>query len=181
MIALSLPMRLIKSLCLISGIFATLNLMAATEGASDDTSTGTVSISLSVLPSLQIQNVDNIRFNITDRKIDAYYEQSFCVMGSKFGKYTVTALGSDQDLDNFLLRNDKNQELPYSVGYRGDTQRGEFDPLAPGTPSPVYDVIPYNENCGDSVSFQITFRSEHLLRVKSGLYTGHLTLTVSPL
>lgn len=168
-------------LVILSGLLLPLSLAASTQGELEDTSTGTVIVSLSILPSIQLQDVENLRLNITDRKSDNHFEQSFCVTGNKYGKYTITAIGSGQNLDQFLLFNESVEELPYSVGYMGDPSSGAFDQLRPGIPSRVYEVTPFNEGCEKSASFKISFLSTDLTRVNSGLYTGQLTLTVSPI
>lgn len=153
--------------------------IAAVDGDLDDSSEGDVQVSLSILPSIQLQQVDDIRLNITDRRVDNDFEQSFCISGNQYGKYTLTATGSSQNESNYVLYNNNLDELPYLVFYKGDRQK--FDPINPGESSKVYDVAPYTQACEQPAFFKIVFRSEDLLRVKSGLYTGSLTITISPL
>ena len=87
---------------------------AAIEGEPDTiSSTGAVQVSLSITPSIQLQTVEDIRLNITDRKSDNHFQQSFCVTGNRFGKYNVTATGSFQTEEFFILYN-TNEKMELS-------------------------------------------------------------------
>lgn len=167
---------------LLSALFLYAALVQASEdGEIDDTSQGIVQVSLSILPSIQLENVDDIRLNITNRRIDNHFEQTFCVTGNRHAKYTVTASGSADNQYQFLLYNNQMDSLPYSVNFREDANSTAWDSLYPDQPSRGYNVTPFSSDCENAALFRITFSSTDLTRVKSGLYTGHLTLTVSPI
>jgi len=151
---------------------------AAEDGRTDESSTGTIEVSLSIVPSIQINTVADIHLNITDRSRDATFSEPFCVTGNS-ERYTVVAEGSRPN-GTFLLENEGGDRLEYEVSYLGDPDRGTFDRLEPGTPSPVYDVFAKESDCEGQTRLGITFLSEALINAGSGLYSGFLTLVVSP-
>jgi hypothetical protein len=164
------------------GVLSTFSCLAAAsnDGEVDQESTGTIQISLSIQPSIRIDIVDDIRLNIVDRNVDTNFSEYLCITGNFGGKYQLIAYGSNDSSDNFTLTNTQGEELAYYVAYRGNKRQSQFDTLSPGTPSPVYDLVMDQSSCSDQHSFKITFRSQHLNQVESGLYTGYLTLLVSP-
>ena len=153
--------------------------LSAEDGQEADTSDGSIRVSLSILPSIRIDTVTDINLRIVNRDIDTTFAEYLCITGNFGGKYTITAHASNESPDNFSLSSEEGQELPYFVAYRGNPQQNAYDELRPGIPSPTYDLI-NEESCNDQNSFKITFKSEDLGRVDSGLYTGNLTLLVSP-
>ena len=154
---------------------------AAEQGRLGPTSTSRFTISLAIQPLIEITTVSDVTVNITDRSIDADFTKPFCVNGSVGGKYTVIASGTQERGDSFILQNSEGETLPYFASYRGDPVGGEFDPLLPSLPSRVYDVLPRGEVCTDITAFKITFRSADLQIAGSGLYSGSLTMLVSPI
>lgn len=152
--------------------------MAANDGRADESSSGVIEISLSILPSMQIDTVTDIRLNITDRSVDANFSESFCVTGNTGGRYTIVAEGSESVNRRFLLRNNEGEPLEYDVSFLGIPDGDQYDLLVPGEASPPY---PLNESkCEARTAFKITFRSEDLKAAGSGLYSGYLTMVVSP-
>lgn len=152
---------------------------SAAVGLLDHQTEETIRISLQISPSIRIDTVDSINLLIVDRSVDTNFTESLCITGNFGGKYNITAYGSNDGSDNFSLSNSEGEALNYFVAYRGSLQNSQYDDLSPGSPSPTYDLL-FEEFCSDQQSFKITFRTEDLNRVGSGLYTGHLTLLVSP-
>ena len=150
---------------------------AATQGLLEEDSTGTINISLTIQPSIRIETTDSINLRIRNRDVDTFFYQDLCITGNFGGKYTLTAFGSGPS-DRFSLTNDASEELAYLVAYRGDPEQERYDQLEPASPSPAYNLT--HQACVDRDAFRITFRAEDLTRAESGLYTGHLTLLVSP-
>lgn len=152
---------------------------SAGDGTLDDArSGGNIQISLSILPSLQISVVSQIQINIDNVYVDSNFSEYVCITGHEGGRYNLIATGDNGD---FVLYNDiDGEELPYSVFYKGDPDQPAFDELMAGQPSPIYETMPSQEECASDYNFRVTFRSEHLQIVKSGRYTGRLTLLVSP-
>ena len=153
---------------------------AAQQGELGKDSSASYTISLSIQPSMEIRTVSDITLNISDRTVDATFSKPFCVQGSVPGKYRLIAYGTNQHETTFVLRNADRDTLRYYVSYRGDPRSAEFDPLSPGVLSRAYDVLPRDSNCADLTDFMVTFRSADLRDAGSGLYTGSLTLLVSP-
>lgn len=138
-------------------------------------------ISLAIQPTLAITTQSDISFNIANRDEDNEFSHTFCVQGAATEKYTLIAYGSNGDGSSFTLRNVDNEVLRYFVSFRGNLSDGAaFDELSPGKPSPVYSVLPRERECSELTSFSVTFRAEDLKNAGSGLYSGSLTLLVSP-
>ncbi|MCB1692520.1 MAG: hypothetical protein KDI19_07110 [Pseudomonadales bacterium] len=153
---------------------------AAEQGKLAPASSSRFTISLALQASMEISTVTDVTVNITDRSVDAAFTKPFCVQGSPGSKYTVTATGTTGEGGAFILSNADDEYLPYYVSYRGDPVRNEFDPLRPSVPSRIYDALPRAQSCSDITAFEVTFRSEDLKKAGSGLYSGSLTLLVSP-
>jgi hypothetical protein len=151
---------------------------ASSVGSESSTS---FTISLAIQPTLAITTESDISFNIANRDEDNEFSHSFCVQGAASEKYTLIAYGSNGDGSSFTLRNADNEVLRYIVSFRGNLGGvANFDQLLPGQPSPVYNVLPREQECGELTSFSVTFRAEDLRNAGSGLYSGSLTLLVSP-
>lgn len=153
---------------------------AVEDGNLGTTSVSRFSISLTIQPSIEIDTVTDIFLNITDRNVDAEFSHDFCVKGSTPSKYYIVASGSTEGSDAFVVRNAEGDALRYYVSYSGDPGSASYDPLTPGVASGEYDVQNRDESCESSSAFKITFRSQDLTRAGSGLYSGALTLLVSP-
>jgi hypothetical protein len=143
-------------------------------------SNASLRISLAIVPTLAIDTVSSISVNIADRSVDAEFSRQFCVQGSSMGKYTVTAYGTN-DADSFFLVNETAEPLAYQVFYRGASNTQGFEQLSAAIPSRAYDVIAPQLSCSEDLSaFSVQFRSTDLTAVGSGLYSGALTLLISP-
>lgn len=162
-------------------MFSPVTAIAADDGRVGERSKGELEISLSILPSVQIETVDDVRLDIIDRTIDTVFSEFFCVKGHSETRYTVITAASSNDSSAFTLRNQKGEILEYQVGYRGRAADIQYDELQSGSPSNVYPVIDNNRPCREGAAIQITFRSQDLQKVGSGLFSGSLTLLVSPL
>jgi hypothetical protein len=177
-----LPM--LKTICLRLGIvvltvFAS-SVVPAENARQGDRSTSRFSLSLSILPTLSIEAVSDVHFNIERRDVDANYQEFFCVRGTGSTRYSITAYGSNSDGQSFILTNNSGDNLLYSVAYRGNTNTEIFDQLRPGLASPVYETLPGNDPCDGQANFNIRFSAEDLEDANSGLYNGSLTLVVAP-
>lgn len=152
---------------------------AARDGVLDsDRSEGEIRISLSILPSLQINVVNQISVDIRNVMIDTEFEEYVCISGSDGGRYQLIATGQG---GAFELSSSEGDRLPYNVLYNGALGGDSFDELQSGEASPIYDIATSASDCAQSPNFKVQFRSEDLRVVRSGLYTGALTLLVSPL
>lgn len=155
--------------------------VALENGELGESSSVSIVLSLSVLPIIQIGNVNDIRLDITDRSVDSDYTEAVCVKGNAGDKYSVTATGSSAESGNFSLQSNAGGRLNYQVSFSGSNSASPGE-LAPGVPTPHFDLPSLGSDCnGVSASLTVSFKSADLLSVEPGLYTGHLTLVVSPL
>lgn len=171
-------LKLTLAALLLAGLPVTGN--AAQQGELASSSSASYTISLEIQPSMEIKTVSDISLNISNRSVDASFTKPFCVQGSVPGKYTLVANGTRESGDAFVLHNAANDTLPYYVSYRGDPASTQFDPLSPGVATRAYDVLSRAATCDKLTEFKVTFRSADLEKAGSGLYTGALTLLVSP-
>lgn len=159
-------------------LLAPLSGFAARDGVLDERrSEGSIRISLAILPSLQISVVNQIYIDIQNVNADALFSEVVCITGPPGGKFSLVAAGND---GAFQLSSLVGQQLPYSVSYRGK-DRTSFDQLQAGVPSPPYTLASKSSGCSQEDNFQILFKSEDLKVIQAGLYSGALTLMVSPL
>ncbi|XOV90070.1 MAG: hypothetical protein ACFHX7_09335 [Pseudomonadota bacterium] len=158
-----------------------LHSQGATDGRAGINSNARFSISLTIDPSIEIITASDISISIRDRSRDASFTRQFCVTGTAAGKYRVIASGrADPESNRFLLVNRENDTLPFDVSFHGTAESERLDPLYPDVPSPVYDVQNRETGCDGTTYFNVTFRREDLAAASSGLYSGSLTLLVSP-
>ncbi len=151
---------------------------AARDGVLDDLrSEGSIRISLAILPSLQISVVNQIDIRIENLNVNTDFQEYVCITGHEGGRYNLIAQGGNGD---FSLSNADGDRLPYTVHYNGALGGESFDELDAGQNSPTYDLVPHSSQCSQDYNFKITFAAEDLQTVKAGLYTGSLTLLVSP-
>ena len=132
---------------------------------------------------MQINTVNEVNLDITDRNVDAVFSEAFCVRGNESGRYRVIAYGASDGQSAFLLSSDNGNELAYQVAYRGnsgDTPGTDYDDLRPGVPSPEYQVTSRTIPCDSATAFRVTFSSQDLVAAQSGFYRGSLTFMVSP-
>lgn len=172
---------LIKTALALSIAICTITALALETGDLGESSSVSISLSLSVLPIIQIDGVRDIRLDITDRSVDSDYTESVCVKGNAGDKYSVTATGSSLESSHFFLQSNAGGQLTYHVTFQegNTTSQGE---LAPGVPTPHFSLPSLGSDCeGVSSYLTVSFKSADLISVEPGLYTGHLTLVVSPL
>lgn len=154
--------------------------VALEDGELGESSSVNISLTLSVLPIIQIGAVGDIRLDITDRSVDSDYTEYVCIKGNAGDKYSVTATGSSGGSNNFFLQSNTGELLNYHVSFQdpNTTSGGE---LTPGVPTPHFNLPSLGSDCdGVSASLSVSFKSADLINVEPGLYTGHLTLVVSP-
>ena len=168
-----------NKLFLIIGVLTSLTGPLA-YGNPDREADSRLTISLSILPSLSIDNISDVQFDIERRDIDANYDDQFCVRGNSSTRYSILAYGSSSNQSGFFLTNAEGDSLKYTVAFRGRADKTQYDQLAPGEASPVYSVLPANESCGTDSNFNIRFLAADLEAAESGLYSGALTLVVAP-
>tara|TARA_R110002073_G_scaffold5880_1_gene35771 strand:+ start:4733 stop:5257 length:525 start_codon:yes stop_codon:yes gene_type:complete len=169
------PITFVLALFLLSGRFA-----LAESRKPEDQASSRVTISLAILPSLSIDTISDVHFDIERRDVDANYEEFFCVKGNASTRYSIIAYGSSSSQTSFSLTNKEGDELRYAISYNGQQGSIQYDQLSPGKPSPVYAVLADNDACDGQPNFNIQFLAADLEAADSGLYSGALTLVVAP-
>ena len=153
----------------------------AEEGQPGDSSLVTIELSLNVLPTIQISNVADIRLAITDRSVDASFKEDLCIKGNTGDSYTLMASGSGSKGSQYALHNTEGEDLHFQVLYKAG-ESGTEHRMKPGEPSPYFSLPSLQDNCISGLSsLSVLFTSEELRRVSPGMYTGELTLVVSPI
>jgi len=176
-----IPTRLLRLIILFTLLIPSTSSYAARDTRPGSISRDTITISLTITPSVQIETVPGILLDISDRNTDASFFSPFCIRGVTSTSYTIMAFGSSESDDNFLLTNSDGEELSYAVAYRGDLETEEFGILFPGKPSPIYKAIDSDTSYADGGAvFEVNFRSEDLQAATSGDFSGALILLVSP-
>ncbi|MBO6596735.1 MAG: hypothetical protein JJ952_12900 [Pseudomonadales bacterium] len=160
-------------------LLASTSAHSARDGLLDDVrSEGEIRISLAILPSLQINVVSQVSVDIRNVMVDNNFEEYVCITGQDSGRYQLIATGN---AGGFELSGREGDRLPYEVHFNGSSAEGSFDELQSDEPSPVYNIATRASECAQSPNFKVQFRSEDLRQVRPGLYSGALTLLVSPL
>jgi hypothetical protein len=171
-------------------LFATLASSAAgavtpTQGTLGGTSTGTVGISATVPPRVQITGLADFDFSTLDVESDASISKNVCVWSNTSTKgYNITASGSGAS-SAFTLASGTNT-LPYSVQWAGSSGQATGSSLTSGTAKTGLTSTATAPTCGSgptptaSLIVKIT-SAQALAAVGSATpYTGTLTLVVAP-
>lgn len=157
---------------------------ASTQGSLGSTSTGTVSISASVLSRVRISGLSDVAFTNVDPSVDASNAQNVCVWSNTSTKgYRLTATGSGA-ANAFTLAN-ASLTVPYSVEWSGSSGQTSGTALTSGSPLTGLVSTATNSNCasGPSASASLIVRigADSLQTMDAATsYTGTLTLLVAP-
>ncbi len=173
-------MHILYSFFLAGLLFASTAVASPSEWEIDGSSRSQFSISLVLQPNIEIHTASDISINIYDRTVDASYRQEFCVRGTVDTQYTVTVFGEAAIDDRFVLRSSENEVLPFDIDFNGDPAETLPDRLGIATPSPVYRIQPFTEECNGATYFTVVFNAADLEEAGSGLYSGSITFLVSP-
>lgn len=155
---------------------------AATQGTLGATSTGSVTITVSVPNRARITNLSDITIANQDPNTAINSAQNVCVWSNTATKnYTVTATGSGVS-SAFTLAN-STLTVPYSVEWAGSTGQTSGTALTAGTASAAFTSGAANQACttGNSASLVVNMSTGDLGSMQSQTnYTGTLTLVVTP-
>jgi hypothetical protein len=157
---------------------------AATQGTLGATSTGSVSISVSVANRAQITGLTDVAFTNVDPATAASNSQSNCVWSNTATKgYSITATGSGTS-GAFTLANG-SLTVPYSVQWSASSGQSSGTALAAGTALSGLTTTAVNPTCSSSPnttsSLIVTISAPNLQSMVSATsYTGTLTLLVTP-
>lgn len=157
---------------------------AATQGTLGATSSGTVSISVSVANRAQITGLTDVAFTNVDPASPATSAQSDCVWSNTATKgYSITATGSGTS-GAFTLANG-SLTVPYTVQWSASSGQSSGSAMTAGTALSGLTTTAANPTCSSAPnttsSLIVTISAANLQgMVSSTSYTGSLTLLVTP-
>ena len=158
------------------------SVFAATDGILASTSTGDLTLSLSVPNLCKISGISDLSFGSYSGSGTAAQNDNVCVYtNNASGNYKVTAKGSGTALA-FTLTNSV-QIVPYTV--RWNNISGTSGNIALTTNSQSGTLSGANtssQNCagGSNSNFQVLITQGSLMSVPAGTYSGILTLVIDP-
>ena len=158
---------------------------AATQGTLGATSTGNITITVSVPSRVQITGLTDVAFTNVDPTTTATNAQSNCVWSNTATKgYTITATGSGTS-GAFTLASGALTPVVYSVQWNQSTGQSSGTALTAATASGTFNSTATTPTCSTapatSSSLIVSISSTQLLSMASlTIYTGTLTLLVSP-
>ena len=157
---------------------------ASTQGTLGATSTGSITISVSVANRAQITGLTDVTFTNIDPASAASAAQNNCVWSNTATKgYSITATGSGTS-GAFTLANG-SLTVPYSVQWGQTSGQGTGTALSAGTALTGLTTTAANPTCSTSPSTTssliVTISAPSLQSMVSATaYTGSLTLLVTP-
>jgi hypothetical protein len=157
---------------------------AATQGTLGATSTGSLTISVSVANRAQITGLTDVAFTNIDPSTTATAAQSNCVWSNTATKgYSITATGSGTS-GAFTLANGA-LSVPYSVQWSASSGQSSGTALSAGSALAGLTSTAVNPTCSTSPtttsSLIVSIAAPNLQNMQSATsYTGSLTLLVTP-
>ncbi|WP_174291546.1 hypothetical protein [Sphingomonas bacterium] len=170
--------------CVAVGLTAT-PALASTQGTLGATSTGNITITVTVPNRVQITGLNDVAFTNVDPSTTATNAQSNCVWSNTATKgYTITATGSGTS-GAFTLASGALTPVAYSVQWNQSTGQSSGTALTAATASSTFNSTATTPTCATapatSSSLIVSITSAQLLTMASQTsYTGTLTLLVSP-
>ena len=157
---------------------------AATQGSLGATSTGTLSVSVSVPGRVQLSGLTDVAFTNQDPSVAALNAQNMCVWSNTGTRgYNIDASGSGS-AGAFMLANG-GLTVPYSVEWAATSGASSGTALTPGTALTGLTSTATNASCSSgpasTASLIVRISSANLQTMQAATsYTGSLTLVVAP-
>jgi hypothetical protein len=157
---------------------------AATDGSLGSTSTGTLSVSVSVPSRVQLSGLTDVAFTNQDPSVAASNAQNLCVWSNTGTRgYNIDATGSCA-AGAFTLAN-ASLLVPYSVEWSGSSGASSGTPLSAGTALTGLTSTATNATCSagpaSTASLIVKIAASDLQSMQAAKsYTGTLTLVVAP-
>lgn len=156
--------------------------LAATQGTVGATSTGSITITLSVAQRVRIGGLSDVSLAAVSPDETATAAQSVCVWSNTATRgYSVTASGSGGG-GAFVLASGA-QSTRYDVAWNGSAGQGSGTRLAPGSPLAGQTSSAITPDCaaGPSASLTVSVEASELRAAQAeATYLGTLNLLVSP-
>jgi len=168
------------SLFTAAAIVLTAPAWAATDGAFDATSTGSVDISLTIANKVKISNLSDIALTVANNG-DFVGTSTACVYRNGSGAYSMTATGSGT-ASAFTIVETGGATLAYAVTYDdGDGAEALTASTALGS---LANANTTEDDCsntaGHSGTVSVNVASADASSAVAGAYVGTLTLVVAP-
>jgi hypothetical protein len=159
--------------------FAAGNAFAATQGSLGATSQGTLDITLTIDPLVQISALDDIALGTYTGGGDITVGDDLCVYSNN-GGYDITATGNGTGQPFELIGTTEN--IPYTVEWATTAGAGTGTALTAGVALPDQGGTFTTPDCGGTPNAQVivTVADADLASAPSDSYTGVLTLLVAP-
>lgn len=179
--------NLLKTTALVTSIFATSGLMAATDGVVGATSTGTLDISVDVEDLVRISGLSDIllTFDVTGTG-DIVGSSTACVYRNGAGTYSVNATGSGT-ANAFTIQNGAATPtvIAYTVGWDDAVTGAAAAAVTSGSLlGGQTGANTVSDDCstggGANAFVEVTVPRASLVAAPSGTYNGTLTLEVAP-
>jgi hypothetical protein len=157
---------------------------AATQGSLGSTSTGSVSVSVSVPNRVQLSGLTDVAFLNQDPSVAASNAQNVCVWSNTSTRgYNIDATGSGA-AGAFTLASGA-LTVPYTVEWSSSSGASSGTPLTSGTALTGLTSTATNASCSagpaSSASLIVGISTANLQTMQaSTTYTGTLTLVVAP-
>lgn len=158
---------------------------SATQGSLGATSTGTVTITLTVPNRAQITGLTDVTFSNQNPAAAASNAQNICVFSNTATKgYSVTASG-DGAANAFTLASGVLTPIPYTVQFAGTSGQTSGTALTSGAAATGFTSTAVNATCSTApsttASLIVGISSASLQLAQAGAsYTGTLTLLITP-
>jgi hypothetical protein len=191
-------MKNIKICMLIIGlaVFYPLSSFGQAENPDDpgETSTGSADISVGIPPLVKISNIANLTFESYTGHPDgitrAQMNRDVCIysnLNTGGGSYSVTLTGgsnpADEGTQEFYIGSaDTNDEIPYRAWWNPATGTGAGTDMTHNVAADGFGGFSNSVDCdeGDNANFSIAMEQADLLAVRTGTYTGTLTILIEP-
>jgi hypothetical protein len=160
--------------------FAAGNAFAATQGSLGATSQGTLDITLTIDPLVQISALDDIALGTYAGGGDMTSADDLCVYSNN-GGYDITATGNGAG-QAFELTGTSSATIPYTVEWATSAGAGSGTALTTAVALAGQGGTFSTPDCGgvDNAQVIVTVADADLASAPSDSYTGVLTLLVAP-
>ena len=155
--------------------FLSMGCHAATDGVMGTTSSGSINITLTILPSIAIKNLDDIHLEVArNSDTDIAEIESFSVCSRLIHDYKISASSSNGK--GFVLTGEEGDEITYEVLYK-PFNNPQFTALTPNQRSDKYTIQANAKNCQDNNSeLKIVVPSKEVNASLEDQYAGRLSL-----
>lgn len=174
--------RFLNAVAMAASLSAAMPAHAATQGAVGSTSTGSVSISVTVPNLVRLTNLDDISLGTWSGTGDMSGSDNVCVW-STTRKYAITATGSGTS-GAFTLTNGgaSPSTLAYSVEWKDTSGAASGSALTTATALTGQTSNVTSTTCGGGTNATLLVKilEANLAAAPAATYTGTLTLVIAP-